>query len=333
MNSWCSPNSARNGPWRPAPAATAPTWRSRAGRAARGGTAQHNEPLKKSETPARRTIEEITEYLGVPSSRRAKTLESFVTISPDSGRQVAGPSVCASDHRGQRSQGQRPCWAPTWQNSAAESHDCGPRHGAPTGFAASGGLKVPVYLDHATQGTRGFVAGANRADAHYLHVSPAAISPPPDGPISATSSPATLSPVRRAVEVRRGIEVGHIFKLGPSIRRSSGPLSSTPRARKSPSSWAASASAWAAPWPRPSSRTTTPNGIVWPVPIAPWEVIVLPLQVKDEETMKAARALEAELAACCVEVLVDDRDERPGVKFKDADLLASRSASPSGHGD
>ena len=63
------------------------------------------------------------------------------------------------------------------------------------------------------------------------------------------------------------------------------------------------------------------DGIVWPVPIAPWEVMIVPIQLKDEATRKATDEIATALEARGVEVLVDDRDERPGVKFKDADLL------------
>jgi len=61
--------------------------------------------------------------------------------------------------------------------------------------------------------------------------------------------------------------------------------------------------------------------MIWPVPIAPWEVLVLPIQFKDREARAAAETLCKDLESRGIEVLVDDRDERPGVKFKDADLL------------
>ena len=63
------------------------------------------------------------------------------------------------------------------------------------------------------------------------------------------------------------------------------------------------------------------DGIVWPVPIAPFEVSLLSLQASDPQVVEACERLERELGAAGVEVLYDDRDERPGVKFKDADLV------------
>jgi len=63
------------------------------------------------------------------------------------------------------------------------------------------------------------------------------------------------------------------------------------------------------------------NGIIWPVAIAPFQVLVLPINFKDEKLRAAAEKLYGDLQQCGVDVLLDDRDERPGVKFKDADLI------------
>jgi prolyl-tRNA synthetase len=63
------------------------------------------------------------------------------------------------------------------------------------------------------------------------------------------------------------------------------------------------------------------NGIIWPVALAPYEVLVVPLKASDEATMKIAERLHDELSAAGIDVLMDDRDQRPGVKFKDADLI------------
>jgi prolyl-tRNA synthetase len=63
------------------------------------------------------------------------------------------------------------------------------------------------------------------------------------------------------------------------------------------------------------------DGIIWPVPVAPWEVVVLPLQLNDEAVAEAAQAVYQGLKDAGIDVVMDDRDERPGFKFKDADLI------------
>lgn len=63
------------------------------------------------------------------------------------------------------------------------------------------------------------------------------------------------------------------------------------------------------------------NGIIWPMPLAPYAVIVTPVNINEPDVMKASEDIYAELLACGVEVILDDRDERAGVKFKDADLI------------
>ena len=69
------------------------------------------------------------------------------------------------------------------------------------------------------------------------------------------------------------------------------------------------------------SKETTKDGIKWPVPIAPFHVYVLPISVKDHETMEVAEDIYMRLNESGVEAIIDDRDERPGIKFKDADLM------------
>ncbi len=121
--------------------------------------------------------------------------------------------------------------------------------------------------------------------------------------------------------MRRGIEVGHIFKLGTKYSEAMGATFLDADGRENPMVMGCYGIGVGRTVAAAIEQNHDDDGIRWPVPIAPWEVLVLPIRMKDEATARAARDLAAALEARGVDVLVDDRDERPGVKFKDADLL------------
>ena len=122
--------------------------------------------------------------------------------------------------------------------------------------------------------------------------------------------------------IGKAVEIGHIFKLGCRYTESMSARSSTPTARKSCPSWAATASASSASSPPPSSQSrTTPTAFALPPSIAPFDVVVTVTNIADAGLLAAGEKVAADLEAAGFDVLLDDRDERAGVKFKDADLI------------
>jgi len=271
-------------------------------------------PVEMVETPQQRTIEEITAFMKVSPQEVAKTL----VFETDKGLVV----VCVrADHDANPAKVKNLLGA----NYAelATDEDVVKVTGAPVGFAGPMGIKeAPVYLDNALKGLSSFVSGANKADAHYKNMVP--------GRDFVPTGWADLRTIRQgdpcprcdgAVTVARGIEVGHIFKLGPKYSEAMKATYLDADGKEKPIVMGCYGIGVGRTLAAAIEQNHDENGICWPVPLAPWEVTILPLKVKDAETMKVANDIETKLEAAGVEVLLDDRDERPGVKFKDADLL------------
>jgi len=265
------------------------------------------------ETPQKRTIEEVSGFLGVPATALAKTL----VFETDKGL----VAVCVrGDHEANPAKVKNLLGA----NAAELAAEARVREvtGAPVGFAGPVGLSVPVYLDHALRGAGGLVVGANRADAHYRRAVPGR-----DFPVAGWADLRVLlagDPCPRcgaAIAVKRGIEVGHVFKLGTKYSESLRATYLDDQGAERPIIMGCYGIGVGRTAAAAIEQNHDADGIIWPVPLAPWEVVVLPLQVKDEATRTVTADLVRDLEARGIEVLVDDRDERPGVKFKDADLL------------
>ena len=119
----------------------------------------------------------------------------------------------------------------------------------------------------------------------------------------------------------RGIEVGHVFKLGTKYSKSMRAVYLDADGKEQFIIMGSYGIGVGRTVAASIEQNHDENGIIWPMPIAPFEAAVLPLQAQDPEVMKAAEKLYVELQALGVEVILDDRDERAGIKFKDADLI------------
>ena len=193
---------------------------------------------------------------------------------------------------------------------------------APVGFAGPVGLGIPVYADSELQGATDYVVGANAADAHLKHVDLAR-----DAAITAWADLRAITPEDRCprcggrIELTKGIEVGHVFMLGRKYSDAMHAAFLDENGKEQimimgcygigVSRVAASA----------IEQNHDDNGILFPPPIAPFDCILLNLDPRNDEVNAKVEEIYALLKDMGVEVLMDDRDERPGVKFKDADLL------------
>ncbi|MDF1554408.1 MAG: proline--tRNA ligase [Deferrisomatales bacterium] len=269
--------------------------------------------LEEVSTPGQRTIEEVCGFLGVDAARTAKTL----LFATDLGVVAA---VVRGDHEVNPIKVKNAARANVAElaGEAAVVESTG----APVGFAGPVGLAVPVYVDHALKDAGGFVVGANRADAHYRNALAGR-----DFQVAGWADLREIAagdPCPRcgeAVSVRRGIEVGHVFRLGTKYSEAMGATCLDDQGKERPLVMGCYGIGIGRTAAAAIEQNHDGDGICWPVPIAPWEVVVLPIRVTDEATREAVDRLTAGLEARGVEVLVDDRDERAGVKFKDADLL------------
>lgn len=194
--------------------------------------------------------------------------------------------------------------------------------GAPVGFAGPVGLEgVRIIADHSVRAIGDGVVGANEADAHYRGF--AASRDAADATYHDLRLAGDGDPCGRcgaAFTAFRGIEVGHVFLLGTKY---SEPLKATfldEDGKPQPMVMGCYGIGVTRVLSAAIEQNHDDKGIIWPMALAPYHVLVAPLQLKDEEVVRVAESIYAELQALGVEVMIDDRDLRPGNKFADADL-------------
>ncbi len=196
--------------------------------------------------------------------------------------------------------------------------------GAPVGFAGPIGLKgITVLADHAVAHMRNFVVGANQADTHYVNANFDRDFPSPRFADLRNAKAGDASPRGDGpLKVAKGIEVGHVFMLGTKYSKAMNAVFLDPQGHEQ----LAIMGCYGIGVSRTAAAAIEQNhdakGIIWPLPIAPFHVQLLPLSPSPSVLQLADRLHEA-LTDAGVDVLWDDRDERAGVKFNDADLLGT----------
>jgi prolyl-tRNA synthetase len=192
------------------------------------------------------------------------------------------------------------------------------------GFGSLGpvGMKIKVYADREVAHMKNFSCGANVDDYHLRNVN-----------AGRDFTPTAWLDLRNAVEgdscplcsgrlqAVRGIEVGHIFKLGTKYSDALQASYRDQDGTEKPMVMGCYGIGVSRTMAAAVEQNYDENGIIWPVPIAPYSLIIVPVNSQKEEQMKLATDLYEEFLRRGVEVILDDRDERPGVKFKDADLI------------
>jgi prolyl-tRNA synthetase len=170
---------------------------------------------------------------------------------------------------------------------------------------------------------RNFITGANQADAHYVHVNIGRDFTPSDYADVRIAEAGDLCPkcADARLEEARGIEVGHIFKLGEKYSGAMGANYSDADGALKPIQMGSYGIGISRILAALIEVSHDGDGIIWHPEVAPFHVYVVVANTKDEAAMAAGQTLHDELTALGVEVLLDDREERAGVKFKDADLI------------
>ncbi|MBU2551791.1 MAG: proline--tRNA ligase [Proteobacteria bacterium] len=194
--------------------------------------------------------------------------------------------------------------------------------GAPVGFAGPVALKTRILADHWIKTLSRTVVGANEADYHLVNVVPGRdfeISEYLDLRVAQPGDPCPRC--GGALEVKRGIEVGHVFKLGTKYSQAMGAKYLDAQGREQLIIMGCYGIGTGRTVAAAIEQNNDPDGIVWPMPLAPFEVVILPLQMQDPAVVEAAEGLYKTLGGLGLDVLLDDRDERAGIKFKDADLI------------
>jgi prolyl-tRNA synthetase len=196
------------------------------------------------------------------------------------------------------------------------------RCGAGFGSLGPVGLKVKIFADLEIARMQNFSCGANEDNYHLSNVN-----------MGRDFIPEAVIDLRNVVEGDlcsecssslhsiRGIEVGHIFKLGTKYSDAMGATFINASGEEKAMIMGCYGIGVSRTMAAAVEQNNDTNGIIWPIPIAPYHVIIIPVNAKQEEQMQAATAIYEKLMAENIEVILDDRDERAGVKFKDADLI------------
>ena len=280
------------------------------------GTKHPGSPQKVA-TPTQRTIEEVAGFLGL---EKTSTLKSLLYRAKDGPRATeVVMAVVRGDHELNELRLARAVGAT--EVFLASDEDVERETKAKTGFAGPVGFDPKrTFVDPDAAVVRAGVAGANETGQHYKDVWFGR---------DYTGEVVTLRLVRAgdpcprcgaALEAYKGIEAGHIFVLGTKYSQAMGALYSDEKQQQRPIVMGCYGIGVSRLVATTIEQHNDENGMRWPMSVAPYHVHLVTLG-KEEALLAAARTLHDGLEAAGVEVLWDDRDERPGVKFKDADLI------------
>ncbi len=194
--------------------------------------------------------------------------------------------------------------------------------GSPRGFAGAVGIKTRIVADYSLIGMKNMVMGANREDYHVKNVNfdrDFKVSEFAD--LRVVRDGDACPRCRGDLTFARGIEVGHVFKLGTKYSKALKAVYLDKNGKEQVMIMGCYGIGVTRTVAAAIEQYHDDDGIIWPVPMAPFQVIITPVNISEDTLCKAAEELYQELTAQGLEVLLDDRDERAGVKFKDADLI------------
>ena len=271
--------------------------------------------MEKIETPGARTIEALREFIGIAAEQTLKTL-----IVEGEEQPVA--LVLRGDHELNAIKAQKIPGVAT-PLTMADTETVRRVTGCEPGYAGPLGLDIPVYYDHATAVMADFVTGANESDMHYTGVNFGRdIAVPETVDLRNVVEGDPTPGGRGTLSIARGIEVGHIFQLGSKYSSAMGArvLDSDGKER------VLEMGCYGIGVTRIVGAAIEQNhderGIIWPEPLTPFNVVLVPINMHRSEAVRAAAEdLYTQLKELGFDVLLDDRDARPGVKFADAELI------------
>lgn len=278
------------------------------------GEVEEAKELSKVETPDVRTIEELVQFFNTTPKKFAKTLifkadEKTVAVVVRGDREVNEVKVANAV-------------GGAVDFELADPYTIKEVTSAEVGFAGPIGIKTDIVLiDQEIAKMSNVITGANDTGYHY------------DNANYGRDFEGTVGDYRKAVEgdkcpkcgdpitIARGIEVGHIFKLGTKYSESMGATYIDQNGKNKPLVMGCYGIGVNRTMAAVIEQHHDESGIIWPLALAPYHVVVVPVVTKKEEQMKAAEEIYNKLKEMGVEVLLDDRKERVGVKFKDSELI------------
>ncbi len=266
-------------------------------------------PFKDVSTPEKRTVEEVSTFLGFPPEYFIKSLLFMVDRRP----------VLALI-RGDQELHEKKLEKIIGQFRQAHKDEVQNILGVEAGFIGPMGHKIFIVADNTIK-TGSYISGANRKDYHKKGIKPDTHFKAEWYDIHVARENDGCSRCGKPLRIDRVIEIGNIFKLGTKYSET---LNATYLDKNSKERLIIMGSYGIGPARIAAAaieQNHDDNGIIWPESIAPFNVEIIPLNMDDDLTVNTAERLYRELSSLNIDVLIDDRDERPGVKFKDADLI------------
>jgi len=275
-----------------------------------------SQPLRKVPTPGARTIADLSAFLGVPTQQCVKTL----MVDGDDGAVIA--MILRGDQELNAVKAQKLAGVANPLRMASADRV---REAANSDLGSLGpvGFRGTIYVDHAAAQLADFVCGANEKDVHLTGVNWGRDLPEPRAVDIRNVVPGDPSPTGNGtLEIARGIEVGHIFQLGQLYSQAMQATVLDEQGKAVTMFMGCYGIGVTRVVAAAIEQNHDANGIIWPEPLAPFNVIVVPINYqKSERVRRAADQLYEDLGTAGIDVLLDDRDARPGVKFADAELI------------
>ncbi len=294
-------------------------------------------------TPGQKTIEDVARFLGVSPKNKIKTLaymaDELVSDKPDkkdkkdekSGKTRSRPIVVLmrGDHQLNEAKFNAAVGVATRPMEEGEIKGL---FKSPAGYLGPVGIEwakdlkkdagLPLLLvDEALKGRGNLIAGANKEDYHLKNLTPGKdFHPTAYADLRAVTAGEACPNCGKALRIDTAVEIGHIFKLGYRYSDSMGLRVLDKNGKEAMPIMGCYGIGIERILTAAVEQSNDENGFWLPPAIAPFQIVVTPVNVKDEGVLKAAIDIGARLEAAGFDVVLDDRDERPGVKFKDADL-------------
>ena len=272
------------------------------------------ENRKEIHTPGKKSVEEVAEFLKLPREQIVKT----ILLENENG-QVAG--LVRGDHEINLIK-MKNLIGCEWLLPVAEK-TIDQQLGLPCGYIGPVELNILIYADQEITALKNFVTGANKADTHFIGVQ-----------VERDLKVSKFGDLRRILagdlcpkcnegkyQVKRGIEVGHIFILGTKYSEAMKAVYSDNNGKESPMIMGCYGIGVGRTAAASVEQNHDEKGIIWPRNLAPFEVIVIPVNFKNDDLKNTCESIYTQLKEMGVEVILDDRQDRLGGKLKDADLI------------
>ena len=275
---------------------------------------QQLKELSKVETPNARTIEEVAAFFNTDAKKFAKTIlfnadGKIVAVMVRGDRDIN--EVKVTNAIGE-----------VTNLDLASNEEVQNATGAAVGFAGPIGIKVDILLvDEEVANMYNFIAGANETGYHVENVNYGRDFDGIVGDFRNVTEGEKCPCCDSQITIARGTEVGHIFKLGTKYSAAMNANFIDEDGKEKPFVMGCYGIGVTRTMASIIEQHHDENGIIWPLSVAPYHISIIPVNVKDQEQVKIANELYEDLISMGVEALLDDRNERAGVKFKDSELM------------